>query len=101
MPNTRRSFSTEFKQDAAGLALYQGCSITEAARSVAIENTALRRWFEQLKIERGGETPTIKALTHEQRQAAEVSSASCGNKALILARIMDSSNIILMEAFGI
>ena len=56
--------------------------------------------FEQLKIERGGETPTIKALTHEQRQAAEVSSASCGNKALILARIMDSSNIYSMKAFG-
>ncbi len=72
MKNARRSFSTEFKHDAACLVLDQGYSITEAARSVEVGNTALRRWVEQLKIERGGTTPTSKALTAEQRRIQEL-----------------------------
>ncbi|WP_437115141.1 transposase [Vibrio coralliilyticus] len=52
----RRTFSSEFKVEAASLVLDQGYSISEAARSIDIGDTALRRWVEQLKIERGGET---------------------------------------------
>ncbi|SEF40896.1 Transposase [Vibrio hangzhouensis] len=59
----RRTFSSEFKVDAASFVLDQGYSISEAARSLDIGDTALRRWVDQLKIERGGETPTVKALT--------------------------------------
>ncbi|MGR5470155.1 transposase, partial [Vibrio astriarenae] len=59
----RRTFSAEFKMDAASLVLDQGYSIPEAARSMDVGETALRRWVDQLKIERGGTTPTAKALT--------------------------------------
>ena len=72
MTNARRSFSTEFKHDTACLVLDQGYSITDAARSVGVGNTALRRWVDQLKIERGGTTPTSKALTPEQRRIQEL-----------------------------
>ncbi|WP_162813957.1 transposase, partial [Vibrio tetraodonis] len=68
----RRTFSSEFKVDAASLVLDQGYSISEAARSLDIGDTALRRWVDQLKIERGGETPTVQALTPEQKKIQEL-----------------------------
>ncbi|WP_028113406.1 transposase, partial [Ferrimonas kyonanensis] len=68
----RRTFSAEFKVDAACLVLDQGYSIPEAARSLDVGETALRRWVEQLKLERGGTTPTVKALTPEQRKIQEL-----------------------------
>ena len=68
----RRTFSSEFKVDAASLVLDQGYSISEAARSLDIGDTALRRWVDQLKIERGGETPAVQALTPEQKKIQEL-----------------------------
>tara|TARA_Y100000588_G_C13813938_1_gene736342 strand:+ start:207 stop:518 length:312 start_codon:yes stop_codon:yes gene_type:complete len=68
----RRTFSTEFKADAACLVLDQGYSIPEAARSLDVGETVLRRWVEQLKLERGGATPETKALTPEQRKIQEL-----------------------------
>ncbi|WP_028112890.1 IS3 family transposase, partial [Ferrimonas kyonanensis] len=68
----RRTFSAEFKVDTACLVLDQGYSIPEAARSLDVGETALRRWVEQLKLERGGTTPTVKALTPEQRKIQEL-----------------------------
>ncbi|TFH89030.1 hypothetical protein ELS82_24525 [Vibrio ouci] len=44
----RRTFSSEFKVDAASLVLDQGNSIAEAARSLDGGDTALRRWVDQL-----------------------------------------------------
>jgi transposase len=68
----RRTFSAEFKIDAASLVLDQGYSVPEAARSMDVGETALRRWVDQLKIERGGTTPTAKALTPEQQKIQEL-----------------------------
>ena len=68
----RRTFSTEFKADAACLVLDQGYSIPEAARSLDVGETVLRRWVKQLKLERGGATPETKALTPEQRKIQEL-----------------------------
>ena len=68
----RRTFSTEFKHEAACLVLDQGYSIPEASRSLDVGETALRRWVQQLKLERGGETPVSKALTVEQKRIQEL-----------------------------
>ncbi|WP_172380269.1 IS3 family transposase [Vibrio sp. Vb339] len=68
----RRTFSAEFKLDAASLVLDQGYSIPEAANSMGVGETALRRWVDQLKVERGGMTPTTKALTPEQKKIQEL-----------------------------
>lgn len=69
----RRSFSTDFKLEAAGLVLDQGYSISEASKSMGVGPTALRRWVEQLRSERGGTTPTrSKAITPEQRRIQDL-----------------------------
>ncbi|MBF4427567.1 transposase, partial [Vibrio anguillarum] len=62
MTKQRRTFSAEFKMEAASLVLDDGYSVPAAARSIGVGETALRRWVDQLKIERGGITPTTKAL---------------------------------------
>lgn len=68
----RRTFSAEFKIDAASLVLDQGYSIPEAANSMGVGETALRRWVDQLKVERDGVTPSTKALTPEQKKIQEL-----------------------------
>jgi transposase len=72
MKRQRRTFSTEFKHETACLVLDQGYSIPEASRSLDVGETALRRWVQQLKLERGGGTPVSKALTVEQKRIQEL-----------------------------
>ena len=74
MARKRRSFSTEFKREAAGLILDQGYSVAQAARAVDGGETPLRRWIDQLRAERGGVTPKSKALTPEQQRIQELES---------------------------
>ncbi|MCG1054103.1 transposase [Mycetohabitans sp. B5] len=57
MTKQRRTFSPEFKQQAACLVLDQGYSHMEASRSVGVGETVLRRWVHQLQQERQGITP--------------------------------------------
>jgi transposase len=58
--------------EAASLVLDQEYSIPEASRSMDVGETALRRWVEQLRLERGGSTPMSKALTPEQQKIQEL-----------------------------
>lgn len=68
MSKQRRSFSVEFKHDAVALVVDQGYSVAEACKSMGVGETALRRWVDQLREERGGVTPNSKALTAEQQE---------------------------------
>lgn len=52
MSKQRRTFSPEFKQQATCLVPDQGYSHTEASRSVGIGESVLRRWVQQLQLER-------------------------------------------------
>ncbi|WP_085985636.1 IS3 family transposase [Pseudomonas luteola] len=72
MTKQRRSFTPEFKREAAVLVLDQGYSCIEAARSLGLVESALRRWVNQLQAERNGMTPTSKALTPEQQKIQEL-----------------------------
>ena len=72
MARLRRSYTAEFKLEAAKLVLDQGYSIAEAARSIDVNDNVLRRWIQQLKDERGGRTPASKALTPEQQKIQEL-----------------------------
>jgi len=72
MTRKRRSFTPEFKQEAACLVLDQRYSIAEASRSLDVGENALRRWVMQLSEERGGITPKSKALTLEQQRIQEL-----------------------------
>jgi transposase len=61
MAKARRSFSTEFKREAAALVLDQGYSHIEASRSLEVVESALRRWVKHFEQERDGVTPQSKA----------------------------------------
>lgn len=65
MTKQRRSFSEEFKREAAGLVLDQGYSHIEARRSFGLVGSALRRWVNQLQQERTGVALQSNALTPE------------------------------------
>ena len=54
MNRQRRTFSAEFKLEAANLVLQQGYSTPEAARALDIGETAVRRWVTQLQEEHNG-----------------------------------------------
>jgi len=72
MSNDRRSFTPEFKRDAALLVVEQGYSVPEACRAMDVGETAMRRWVKQLKAEKQGITPSAKALTSEQQRIQEL-----------------------------
>ncbi|CAJ0896093.1 hypothetical protein R77564_03956 [Ralstonia sp. LMG 32965] len=72
MAKQRRSFSPEFKQQAASLVLDQGYSHIEASRSVGVAESVLRRWVQQLQMERQGITPQGKAMTADQQRIQEL-----------------------------
>jgi len=68
----RRSFTTEFKREAASLVLDQGYTVGEACQAMDVGPTAMRRWVKQLRGEQSGETPRGRALTPEQQQIQEL-----------------------------
>lgn len=72
MTRNRRTFSPEFKQEAASLILDQGYTVSEAVKSLGVGENVLRRWVRQLSEEREGVTPRGKALTPEQRRIQEL-----------------------------
>ena len=72
MTKQRHSFTSEFKREAASLVLDQGYSHAEAARSLGLVESALRRWADQVQQERQGVTPQSKALTPEQQKIQEL-----------------------------
>ncbi|PSL09191.1 transposase [Marinobacterium halophilum] len=59
MAKQRRSFSTEFKMEAVSLVVDQGYSMAEASRAVDVGESALKRWVNQLRAERGGVSTTL------------------------------------------
>lgn len=69
----RRSFTSEFKQEAASLVLDQGYSIADASKAMDVNASVMRRWVDQLRLERGGQTPTKgKAISPEQQRIQEL-----------------------------
>jgi transposase len=72
MSKQRRTFSPEFKQQAASLVLDQGYSYVDASRSVGVGDALLRRWVHQLQMERQGATPQGKAITPDQQRIQEL-----------------------------
>lgn len=72
MTRKRRSFTPEFKQEAASLVVDQGYTIAQASMSLGVGESALRRWVQQLTDEREGVTPKGNALTPEQRRIQEL-----------------------------
>lgn len=68
MTKKRPRYSAEFKNEAASLVLDKEYTISEACEAMGVGYTAMRRWVNQLDSERGGTTPTAKAITSEQQK---------------------------------
>ncbi len=65
----RRSFSTEFKLEAANLIVDQNYTYKQACEAMGVGLTALRRWVDQLREEREGKTPDKSpAFTPDQQE---------------------------------
>lgn len=72
MGRKRRSFSPEFKLEAASLVVEQGYSIADACEAMNVSETVMRSWVKQLESEKSGVCPTSPALTVEQRRIQEL-----------------------------
>jgi transposase len=69
----RRTFSQEFKLDAANLILKQGYTYREAQDATGASNGALRNWVNQVNKEQHGKTPVgAKAITDEQKKVQKL-----------------------------
>ncbi len=69
---TRRTFSPEFKLEAAQLVVDQGYTVDEAAKAMSVSRSAMDKWVRQLKQERNGITPKASPLTPEQIEIREL-----------------------------
>jgi transposase len=72
MSKQRRTFPPEFKQQAACSVLDQGYSHVEASRPIGVGESLMRRWVQQLQLERQGVTPQGKAITPDQQRIQEL-----------------------------
>lgn len=66
---TRRTFTREFKREAAELITISGYTYPRACEAKGVGESALRRWVKQLNNELAGKTPVgANAITDEQRE---------------------------------
>lgn len=68
MTKSRRTFSADFKLEAAQLVVDQGYTIKAASEAVGVGKSTLEYWIRQLREERRGKAPSSPALTPEHRQ---------------------------------
>lgn len=57
----RRTFSREFKREAATMVLDQGFSFSEVCQELDVSESALRRWTDQVKLEAPSAGYTVDA----------------------------------------
>ncbi|ASG01958.1 IS3 family transposase [Vibrio anguillarum] len=69
---TRRTFSAEFKLEAAQLVTEHGYSVIEAAKAMNVSKSAMDRWVRQLKQEQRGIPQKASPLTPEQIEIREL-----------------------------
>jgi transposase len=72
MAKRRRTFSPEFKLEAAQLVVDQGYTVRAACDAVGVGKSTMEYWVRQLRQERQGETPKASAITPEQRRIQEL-----------------------------
>ncbi len=68
----RRTFSAEFKLEAAQLVLDQNYTVVEAAKAMGVGKSTMDRWVRQLKQERKGVAPQASPMTPEQIEIREL-----------------------------
>jgi len=69
---TRRTFTPEFKLEAAQLVVDQSYSIREAATAMNVGKSTMDKWVRQLRSERNGTAGLVNAITPDQRKIQEL-----------------------------
>ncbi len=69
---TRRTFSPEFRLEAAQLVVDQGYSVRDAAEAMNVGKSTIEKWVQQLKEERLGKATKATPMTAEQRRIREL-----------------------------
>lgn len=69
---TRRTFTPEFKLEAAQLVVDQNYSIREAATAMNVGKSTMDKWVRQLRSERSGTDSHPNAISQEQRKIQEL-----------------------------
>lgn len=72
MNKTRRTFSADFKLEAAQLVTEQNYSVREAAEAMGVGKSTMDKWVRQLRQETLGISPKAKPITPEQRKIREL-----------------------------
>jgi transposase len=68
----RRTFTPEFKLEAAQLVVEQNYSIREAANAMNVGKSTMDQWVRQLKNELQGTSNHLTAITADQRRIKEL-----------------------------
>jgi len=68
---TRRTFTQDFKLEAAQLVVEQGYSIRQAAEAINVGKSTMDKWVRQLKNEHKGIVNHASPLTPDQRKIRE------------------------------
>lgn len=69
---TRRTFSPEFKLEAAQLVLDQNNSVADTAIAMNVSKSVMDKWVRQLRQERQGISPKAMPMTPEQIEIREL-----------------------------
>ncbi len=68
MQQKKRSYTKEFKQEAAKLVIEQGYRATEAARNLGIDVSNIKRWVKEYKTHKEGAFPGKGRMQPEQEE---------------------------------
>ncbi|WP_428637449.1 transposase, partial [Shewanella sp.] len=72
MTKTRKTFSPEFRLEAAQLVVDQHYTVRAACEAMGVSKSTMESWVRQLRQERQGKTPKATAMTDEQRRIQEL-----------------------------
>lgn len=72
MTRRKRTFSVDFKLEAARLVSEQNYTIREAAEAMGVGKSTIDKWVRQLRQEQSGLIPTATPMTLEQRKIREL-----------------------------
>jgi transposase len=72
MTRSRRTFSPEFKMEAAQLVVDHNYTLQAACEAMGVGKSTMEYWVRQLREELQGKTPTASAITPDQRRIQEL-----------------------------
>ncbi len=95
MAKSRRSYTREFKIEAAKLVTRQGLSVAEAARSLGIHENQLRTWKQALEKESQDDQQAFPGHGNRPALEQEIHRLKAENKRLLMEReILKSDGVV-------